>query len=77
MSSHFKIQGSFKGLLAAVAVAAVSLTSLQASAATTTVIRSIAPRGTPVVVRPPIVVPPAPVVVVPACKRGGPGITPC
>jgi len=72
MSSQFKIQGSFKGLLAVAAVAVVSLTSLQAHAA---VARS--PRAAVVVVRPPIVVPPVAVIVVPACKRGGPGITPC
>ena len=28
-------------------------------------------------VRPPVVNPPAPVVVTPPCQRGGPGITPC
>ena len=39
--------------------------------------RGLGPRGTPVV-RPPIrVTPPRPVIVVPPCKRGGPGITPC
>lgn len=71
MSSQFKTQGSFTGLLAAVAVAAVSLTSLQAHA-----LAARAPRTT-TVVRPPIVQPPPPVIVVPPCKRGGPGITPC
>lgn len=36
------------------------------------------PRGRPPVVRPPIQPhPPHPVIVVPPCKRGGPGITPC
>lgn len=35
------------------------------------------PRGRPPVVRPPIHRPPHPVIVVPPCKRGGPGITPC
>ncbi|WP_338414256.1 hypothetical protein [uncultured Sphaerotilus sp.] len=36
------------------------------------------PRGRPPVVRPPIHPhPPHPVIVVPPCKRGGPGITPC
>ena len=36
------------------------------------------PRGRPPVVRPPIHPhPPRPVIVVPPCKRGGPGITPC
>lgn len=36
------------------------------------------PRGRPPVIRPPIHPhPPHPVIVVPPCKRGGPGITPC
>lgn len=36
------------------------------------------PRGRPPTIRPPIHPhPPHPVVVVPPCKRGGPGITPC
>jgi len=36
------------------------------------------PRGRPPIVRPPIHPhPPPPVIVVPPCKRGGPGITPC
>lgn len=36
------------------------------------------PRGRPPVVRPPIRPhPPGPIIVVPPCKRGGPGITPC
>lgn len=36
------------------------------------------PRGRPPVTRPPIHPhPPHPVIVVPPCKRGGPGITPC
>lgn len=36
------------------------------------------PRGRPPMIRPPIHPhPPPPVIVVPPCKRGGPGITPC
>ena len=75
MTSHIKVQGSIKALLLAVATVAVTMTSMQASAAAP---RATGPRGTPPVVRPPIKVnPPAPVVVIPPCKRGGPGITPC
>ena len=76
MTSQFKVQGSIKGLLLAVAAVAVTMTSFQASAQTPP--RGAGPRGTPAAVRPPIrVTPPPPVVVVPPCKRGGPGITPC
>lgn len=76
MTSQFKVQGSIKGLLLAVAAAAVTMTSFQVSAQTAP--RGAGPRGTPPAVRPPIrVAPPPPVVVVPPCRRGGPGITPC
>lgn len=76
MTSQFKVQGSIKGLLLAVAAATITVTSFQASAQTPP--RGAGPRGTPAVVRPPIpVAPPEPTVVVPPCKRGGPGITPC
>ena len=76
MTSQFKVQGSIKGLLLAVAAAAVTMTSFQASAQTPP--RGEGPRGTPSAVRPPIrTAPPEPVVVVEPCKRGGPGITPC
>lgn len=75
MTSHIKVQGSMKGLLLAVATVVVAMTSMQANAAAP---RGAGPRGAPPAVRPPIrVTPPAPVVVVPPCKRGGPGITPC
>lgn len=75
MTSHFKVQGSIKGLLLAVAAVAVTMTSFQVSAQTPP--RGAGPRGTPPAVRPRITTPPPPVVVVPPCKRGGPGITPC
>lgn len=76
MTSHIKVQGSIKGLLLAVATVAFAMTSMQANAQTPP--RGAGPRGTPPAVRPPIkVTPPTPVVVVPPCKRGGPGITPC
>ena len=76
MTSQFKIQSSLKALVAASTVAVLAMTSFQASAQTAP--RGAGPRGTPPAVRPPIRVnPPAPVVVVPPCKRGGPGITPC
>lgn len=43
-----------------------------------TPLRGVGPHGTPQVVRPPIRVnPPQPVIVVPPCKRGGPGVVPC
>ena len=73
MTSQFKVQGSLKGLLMAVAVAAVSMASMQANAARP------APVAPPAGVVRPVVAqtPPPPVVVIPACKRGGPGITPC
>ena len=75
MTSQFKVQGSIKGLLLAVAAAAVTMTSFQAGAQTPP--RGAGPRGAPPTVRPTIVEPPAPVVSVPPCQRGGPGITPC
>ena len=75
MTSQFKVQGSIKGLLLAVAAAAVTMTSFQASAATAP--RGAGPRGTPPSVRSVIRTPPPPTIVVPPCKRGGPDITPC
>ena len=75
MTSQFKVQGSIKGLLLAAAVAAVTMTSFQASAQTPP--RGAGPRGAPPATRPPIVRPPAPVVARPPCALGGPGITPC
>lgn len=75
MTSHSKVQGTLKGLAMASAAIVMALTAVQAEAATPP--RGVGPRGTPAV-RPPIkVTPPKPVVVVPPCKRGGPGITPC
>lgn len=76
MTSQFKVQGSIKGLLLAAAVATVTMTSFQASAQTGP--RGAGPRGMPPAVRAPIrTTPPRPTIVVPPCKRGGPGITPC
>lgn len=70
------IQGSLKGLLLAAATAAFAMTSIQASAQTPP--RGAGPRGAPPVVRPPIrPAPPRPVIVVPPCRRGGAGVTPC
>lgn len=74
MTSHSKVQGTLKGLAMASAAIVMCLTAVQAQAQTAP--RGAGPRGTPV--RPPIkATPPKPVVVVPPCKRGGPGITPC
>lgn len=76
MTSHSKVQGTLKGLAMASAAIVMCLTAVQAQAQTPPP-RGLGPRGTPVV-RPPIrVTPPRPVIVVPPCKRGGPGITPC
>lgn len=76
MSSQFKIQGSLKALMAAATMAVLSLPAMDANAQRAPTISG--GRGTPTVVRPARpMVPPRPVVVVPPCKRGGPGITPC
>ena len=78
MTSHIKVQGSMKGLLLAVATVVVAMTSMPANAAGGRVATTTGGRGAPVAVRPDRpVVPPRPVIVVPPCKRGGPGITPC
>lgn len=75
MTSHSKVQGTLKGLAMASAVIVMALTTAQAQAQTGP--RGAGPRGG-AIVRPPIrVTPPRPVIVVPPCKRGGPGITPC
>lgn len=72
MTSH--IQGSLKGLLLAAATVVFTMTSMPASAQTPP--RGIGPRGP--VVRPPVRPrPPGPVIVVPPCRRGGAGVTPC
>lgn len=76
MTSQLKVQGSLKALVAAATAAVLSMPAMDAYAqrAPTT----SGGRGTPTVVRPTRpVVPPRPVVVLPPCKRGGPGITPC
>lgn len=81
MTSKFKFQGSLKALMVATAAVVLSMSSMQASAQTAG--RGGAATGggrsaPPVAVRPVRpVVPPRPVIVVPPCKRGGPGITPC
>ena len=80
MTSHSKVQGTLKGLAMASAVIVMALTTAQAQAQTGP--RGAGPRGAGprggAIVRPPIrVTPPRPVIVVPPCKRGGPGITPC
>lgn len=78
MSSQFKIQGSLKALMAAATMAVLSLPAMDASAQRAPTVGG-GGRGTPPTVMRPTrpMVPPRPVVVVPPCKRGGPGITPC
>jgi hypothetical protein len=76
MTSQFNIQGSLKALVVAVTAVVLSMPAMDANAqrAPTT----SGGRGTPTVVRPTRpAVPPRPLVVLPPCKRGGPGITPC
>lgn len=75
MTSQFKVQGSIKGLLLAVAAVTITVSSFQASAQTGP--RGTGPRGTPPAPRKVIREAPAPTIGVPPCKRGGPGITPC
>lgn len=74
MTSQIKVQGSVKGLAIAALAAFAAMASMSAEAARP------APRtgaGIPMV-RPPLrLTPPPAVVVIPPCKRGGPGITPC
>lgn len=74
MTSQFKVQGSLKALVVTAATVVLSMSSMQASAQAGP--RGAGPRGVPA--RPPVrATPPRPVIVVPPCKRGGPGITPC
>lgn len=76
MTSQFKVQGSLKGIAMIAAALAFSAASLQAQAA----VRVVATAGmrTPIVAKPVYKpTPPAPVVVVKTCQRGGPGVTPC
>lgn len=80
MTSQFKVQGTMKALMVAATVAVLSLPAMDANAQRVARTPSGGGRGLPPpeVVRPDRpVVPPRDVVVVPACKRGGPGITPC
>ncbi|GKQ58447.1 hypothetical protein ACU6VG_06050 [Sphaerotilus sulfidivorans] len=83
-----KFQGSVKGMVLVAAAVLASTASLAAHAqarvvtARATVTAAlpavVSSRGTPAVGRPGSrPTPPAPVVVQPPCKRGGPGITPC
>jgi hypothetical protein len=70
MTSQIKVQGS----LASLAIAALAVV---ASAVAPEVSARPAPRANVPVSRAPIRTTPPPVVVLPPCKRGGPGITPC
>lgn len=78
MTSQFKVQGSLKALMVAATVAVLSMPAMDANAQRVTSATG-GGRGTPpTAVRPTRpMVPPRPLIVVPACKRGGPGITPC
>ena len=70
MTSQIKVQGSLAGL-------AIAALAVMASAFAPQVSARPAPRVNAPVVRPPIRVTPPPMVTLPACKRGGPGITRC
>jgi hypothetical protein len=78
MTSQFKVQGSFKALMVAATVAVLSMPAMDANAQRAIPTAVGGGRGTPpVAVRPIRPVVPRSVIVVPACRRGGPSITRC
>ena len=72
MRSKTNKQGSFMGM----AVASIAMMTFMSTPTANAAIRAPAP-VTPVARAPIRATPPPPIVVVPPCKRGGPGITPC